>query len=141
MGDALLLGVGEAGQHALDHAEDLRQAERADERAQRAPADVLHGDVGHAAVLEEVEQRDDVRVIERGRQARLADEALRSCGVVAVEVEPLERYLAVERRLPREVHDGHPATGEHPDDLVRADAVSIHRLRATLSDRALARGR
>ena len=71
---------------------------------------------------------------------RLADEALRERGVVAVEVEPLERYLAVERRLAREVHDGHPATGEHPDDLVRADAVTIHRLRATLSDSRTTRG-
>ena len=133
MGDALLLGVGEAGQHALDHAEDLRQPERADERPQRAAADVLHGDVGHTAVLEEVEQRDDVRVIERRCQTGLAHEALRSCGIVAVEVEPFERYVAVERRLPCEVHDGHPATGEHSDDLVRADAVSTHRLKATLS--------
>ena len=37
MGDAVLLGVGEAGEHALDHAEDLRQPEPSDERAQRAP--------------------------------------------------------------------------------------------------------
>ena len=51
-------------------------------------------------MLEEVEQRDDVRVIERRRQPRLADEALRDRGVVALEVQALEHDLAVERRLP-----------------------------------------
>ena len=47
-----------------------------------------------------------------------------SVGVVALEVEALEHDLPVERRLADQVDDGHPAPGEHPDDLVAADALS-----------------
>ena len=66
-------------------------------------------------MLEEVEQRDDVRVVERGGQPRLADEALRERRIVALEVEALQHHLAVEGRLADEIHDRHPAACEHPD--------------------------
>ena len=128
--DALALRVSEPGEHALDDAADLRQLEPAHELAQRAARDVLHRDVGDAVVLEEVEQRDDVRVVERGRQPRLAHEALRERRVAALEIEPLEHDVAVERRLVHEVHDSHPAAGEHPDDLVVADAIRAQRISA-----------
>ena len=59
------------------------------------------------------------------RQARLADEALGERRVVALEVEPLEHDLAVEGRLADEVDDSHPAAGEHPDDLVAADPLTV----------------
>ena len=94
------------------------------ERPQRPAGHVLHRDVGHAVVLEEVEQGYDVRVVELRRQPRLADEALRDRGIVALEVQALEHDLPVERRLTHEEDDGHPAPGEHPDDLVAADALS-----------------
>jgi hypothetical protein len=122
--DAVVLGVPEAGQHALQQQEDLRQRERAGQRAQRPARHVLHRDVGDPVVLEEVEQRHHVRVIELGRQPRLVDEALRDRGIVALEVEALEHDLAVEGRLPHQEDDGHPAPCEHLDDLVAADALS-----------------
>ena len=80
VGDAVALRVREPGEHALEHAEHLRQLERADQRPQRAAGDVLHRDVGHAVVLEEVEQRDDVRVVERGGEPRLATKRCASVG-------------------------------------------------------------
>ena len=64
-------------------------------------------------------------MVERGGQPRLADEALRERRIVALEVEALEHDVAVERRLVHEVHDGHPAAGEHPHDLVGADALTV----------------
>ena len=53
---------------------------------------------GHAVVLEEVEQRDDVRVVERGCKPRLADEALGQRRVVALQIEALQHHLAVQCR-------------------------------------------
>jgi hypothetical protein len=123
VGDALALRVAEPGEHALDHPADLRQLEPADELAQRAARDVLHRDVRDAVVLEEVEQRDDVRVIQRGGEPGLAHEALGQRWVAALEIQSLEDHVAVQRRLAHEVHDGHPAAREHPDDLVVSDAI------------------
>ena len=77
------------GQHALGDAEDLRERQRADERPQRPARDVLHGDVGHAAVLEEVEQRDHVRMVEPSGESGLLDEALGQPRIVALQVERL----------------------------------------------------
>ncbi len=140
MRDPVPLRVHEPGQRALEDTEHLRQLERSDERPQRAARDVLHRDVGNAVVFEEVEQRHDVRVVERRRQPRLAHEALGERGVVALEVEALEDDLAIECRLADQVHDGHPAPGEHPDDLVAADALTAQRNSgATLSGLGLAR--
>ena len=139
MGDRALLGVGEPVEHSLEHTEDLREAQLADQWPQGAPADVLHRDVGDAVVLEEVEQRHHVRVLEAAGQAGLAHEALGERDVVDLEIELLERHLAVERRLAGEVHDGHPATRQDADDLVAPYGVAAHRLGASLRCALVAR--
>ena len=131
MRDAAHLGVTEACQHAFEHAEDLRQRQPADERAQGAARDVLHRDVRDALVLEEVEHGHHVRVVERRRQARLADEPLREQRV-AVEVEPLESYVAVECGLAGQIHHAHPAPRERSNDLIGSDPLRAHGLGATL---------
>ena len=139
MRDAVVLGVAEPGEDALEHAEDLRRPQLADERPQRSARHVLHGHVRHAVLDEEVEQRDDVGMVERSGQPRLADEPAGQRGVVALEVELLQRDDAVERRLAGEVHDRHPAAGERPDDLVAADALAVHRIPGPTLSRPLRR--
>ena len=134
MRDPVGLGVGEPGEHAFERPEDLREREVADEPPQRPAAHVLHRDVRHAAVLEEVEERDDVGVVEPGREPRLAHEALGERRVGGPELEALERDLAVERRLPGEIHDGHPAACEHSHDLVAPDSLP-HGIAASLTPR------
>jgi hypothetical protein len=142
MRDPVRLGVGEAGEDPLEHGEHLRQSEMADEPAQRAAADVLHRDVGDTAVLEEVEQRDDVRVMQPGREPRLAHEAPGERRVGGLELEALERDVAVERRLSGEIHDGHSAACQDSHDLVAAHALlhgtaaSLTPLRTTTQERS-----
>ena len=81
------LRVGEPGEHALEHADDLRQRRACPTSGRSEPrGEVLHRDVRHAVVLEEVEHRDDVRMVERAAEARLVHEALRRRRVVALEV-------------------------------------------------------
>ena len=100
----------EAGEHALEHAGDLRQRHPPDVRPQRAALDVLHRDVRRAVVLEVVVHGDDVRVAQRAGDARLAQEALRERRVGGVErAELLQRDEAVQVGLAREVDDRHAA--------------------------------
>ncbi len=138
--DAVLLRRAEPGQQALEHAADLRERHPPDVRAQRAALDVLHRDVGRPVVLEVVEHRDHVRVDERARQPRLADEALGEArirgGVERREL--LQRDEPIEVELPREVDDRHPAATELADDAVAPDGPDDIRHFATLT---AARGR
>jgi len=122
--DAVRLRVGQPGEQALEHAADLRQRELADVRAQRAALDVLHRDVRRAVVVEVVVDRDDVRVRERARDARLAQEALGERGVRRVEgAQLLERHEAVEVGLAREVDHRHAAATHLAQDLVATDGL------------------
>ena len=55
-----------------------------------------------------------------------------SVGSVALELQALERDLAIKRRLYGEIHDGHPAACQHSHDLVASD-VLFHGTAASLS--------
>jgi hypothetical protein len=124
MHDPVLLGVREPGEQPLEHAGDLGERHLPDVAAQRPALDVLHRDVRRAVVLEVVVDRDDVRMRERPRDARLAQEALGERRVGRVEGgELLERDEAVEVGLPREVHHRHAAAADLPEDLVAADRL------------------
>ena len=128
MDDAVRFRVSEAGEQALEHAADLRQVHPADVRAQRAALDVLHRDVRRAVVLEVVVHGDDVRVRQRTRHARLAQEALGEGGIGGVErAELLERHEPIEVGLAGEVHHRHAAATHLSEDLVAADC--LHYLR------------
>ena len=91
--------------------------------AQGLALDVLHDDVGGraqgGAVLAGVVDRDDGRVVQRGRGLRLAPEADlegRVAGQVAAQ--HLDGDLAAEPQVATAVHLGHAAAAEDPADLV-----------------------
>ena len=131
-----------AGLHvAVDEPERVRRVERggdlADERdralgAQRAllpeqlaqvePVDEAHDEVEHAVVLAHRERRDDVRLVERGGDLRLAQESLAEARVPReLGDQHLERDLAGRRAPPR----GRP----HRSRRARAGARSDTRQR------------
>ena len=124
----------------VEHAADLRQGQRPHVRPQRPSLDVLHRDVRHAVMLEEVEDRDDVRVLERPRKARLAHEAPRERRVGGVEArEFLQGHVPVEISLPGEVHGAHAPAPQLADDPVAPDGP--HHLRHGATLRASGRSR
>ena len=66
-------------------------------------------------------------MVQRTRDPRLADEALRERRVAGQERrELLERNAAPEHRLSGEVHDGHAATPDLPDDPIRTNLLRRH---------------
>jgi hypothetical protein len=78
-----------------------------------------------AFVLAELVDDHDVRVLELGRGARLAQEA----GAVVRAAEPrrhhLERDLALERRVERAVDGAHRAVADLAQDRVASDALRV----------------
>ena len=99
----------------------------AQELLEVAAGDVAHRDVELALVLAGVVDRDDVRMVERGGELRLAQEALSEAPVLGqLRCEQLEGDLAVERKVVGPVDDAHPAAAEQRLDPVaeelRADA-------------------
>ena len=120
--DALRGRLGEAAEHALEHAGDVRERQPADERPQRPALEVLHRDERHAVVLEVLDHRHHARVVERAADARLLQEAIGERGVGGVRgVQLLQRDLAVERGLAGEVDGRHAAAAKLAHDLVAAD--------------------
>ena len=120
--DARRVRVREPGEHALEHAAELGRLEPTHPRAQRTARHVLHGDVTHPVVLEDVEHGDDALVVERAGQPRLADEPADHLGVLALELQQLlQRHEPVELDLAGQVHASHPAPAQLPHDLVPPD--------------------
>ena len=90
-------------------------------------------DVEHAVLVAGVEDRDDVRVVDRGGDHRLAPEALAEARVLGVlGQDQLEGDLALERELLGAVDDAHVAVA---DDLLDA-APGEDRARAGARRRA-----
>ena len=86
---------------------------------------------GVPRVLEVLVHGDDVRVVERPRQPRLAQEPMGELGRARVEpAQLLERDLAVEVGLPREVDDRHAAAADLAQDLIATDCSRAHGHRA-----------
>ena len=126
MHEALLVRIAEPREHALEHAEQLREAQLLrrllEPRAQRPTLEELHDDVRQAVVLEEVMDRDDVRVTQRRHHLRLAREAQHELRVIrAMHPQLLERHVAAESRVPREMHDRHAPSTKLIEDLVASD--------------------
>ena len=84
--------------------------------------DVLHGDEVRAALVAEVEDLRDVRVVQPRRDPGLVQEHLHELLVLGeVRQDPLHHQLlleALEADLARQMDLGHPAHGELPDQLV-----------------------
>ena len=90
-----------------------------DDLAQVGARHEAHGQVEHALELAAAMDRDDVRVLERGRQARLGLEAgdrVRVLGVLGRD--DLQRHGAVQIGVGGLVDDAHPAAIEHALDAV-----------------------
>src|SRR3954463_72095 len=97
----------------------------AHERAQVAALDVAHRDVQGALVLARVVDRDDVRVVDRRRQARLADEALTESRVLGeLRGDELEGDRTVEVELDGPVDDAHAAATGDAGDAVAGEDVA-----------------
>ena len=84
--------------------------------------DVLHDDEAPRTVFQKIEDRDDVRVRQAAHRLHLtahpfAGNLRRGGG----RDEELDRDIAADRAIPREVHDGVPAAAELADDLVSAE--------------------
>jgi len=102
-----------------------RQLASGDQRRERTPRDVFHHEQARRADLFDAEQRDDVGVIERCDGLRLALEAGETLAVVGeVRRQRLDRHLALEARVAREVNLAHPAGAQQAEDLVGSDARS-----------------
>jgi hypothetical protein len=132
--DAAPVAVVERVEHAcgdLQRPLGQQPATGVQQLAQRRAVDVLHDDVGHRAdpgrVLAGVVDRDDGRMVQRGRRLRLTPEP-RLERRVAGEVGPqhLHRDLPAEPQVVRQVDLGHAPAPEHVADLV---AVAEHQRR------------
>ena len=121
----------ERGADLPDDPRRARRVERplaADERAQVVAGDVAHRDVGDPVLLARVVDRDHVRVVDRRRDARLAQEPPpdRLVGHQG-RGDDLQRDDAVERELARAIDDAHPPAPRHGlDPVPRERAARRH---------------
>ena len=89
--------------------------------AERLPFEELHDRVGDPLLLPEIEDRQDVRVRERGDDLGLVPEAVERLRVVGEDVgKDLDRDVPVEFRVPRPEDLSHSTRAETSEDLVRA---------------------
>jgi hypothetical protein len=132
VGGLLLVRVVEAGGGVDDDVDQVLEREpgpglvrRADQPPEVLPPDVLHGEEVGPVVLADVVDLDDVRVVERRREAGLAEEHLDQALVVGVLLEhALERdelLEAVDRDRPGDEQLRHPAGAEAVEELVLAE--------------------
>jgi hypothetical protein len=86
------------------------------------PVDEAHGDEERAVLLAGLVDGDDVRMLERGRHARLALEAPAELRVGReLGHDDLERHAAVEAAVDREVDHAHAAAPDLALDVVGAE--------------------
>ena len=128
---------------AVDEAERVRRVERAcdladeidgalgaeralalEHLAQVEPVDEAHGEVEHPVVLADGEGRHDVRLVERGRDLRLAQEPLAEARVLReVGEQHLERDL-VALGVRGEVHGARRAAADQAGDAIAGNDAS-----------------
>ena len=84
--------------------------------------DEAHRQEGGAVDLAGLVERDDVGVVDRGREVRLALEARPEVGVLRQLVgQQLEGHLAAQLALLGEVDDAHAAAAQDPLDAIRPE--------------------
>ncbi len=106
---------------------ELGRARLAQHVVERAALDELHHEDVAAAlvVLDDVEQRDDVRVADRGGGARFAQHAHAVFGVAReIGHEHLDRDVAIEPLVARAPHLAHRAFAELRDEPIRSDQIA-----------------
>ena len=114
-----------AGQHALQHAGDLRQRQPPHVRPQRAARDVLHRDVRRPPARSTRTRSRCSGGSASRRAATRAGTAPRTPPSPRGSAQLLERDLPVEVGLAREVDDRHPAAADLAQDLVAPDHASL----------------
>ena len=110
------MGGAERARHGRDDVEGALGVERAvllEQVLRVGPVDVPHRDPEDAVFLARLVDRDDVRVVERRCEPRLAREPLAE-GLVLAQLrrEQLERDGAAQREVLRPVDDAHAAVTE-----------------------------
>ena len=98
--------------------------------AQRLAFEQLHHRVDDTAVVADVVQRQDVRMVQRGDRLRFALEALQAIGDVSgVRRKHLDGHFAAQPGVSRPVDFAHAAAADRAENLVRpqpcADAYWI----------------
>jgi hypothetical protein len=87
--------------------------------------DELHGVVGGAADLADVEDRHDVGVVQTRRRPRLTQEPLqRSCPARRADRQHLQGHPFVQRQVYRLVDHPHPAAGDLPLQAIAAERLA-----------------
>ncbi len=93
--------------------------------SQRLPFEILQHQKVDAIVMADVEQRADVRMIERRDRARLAVEAFAQLRVGGERGgEDLDRHRAIEPRIPGAVDLTHAPRADERDDFISAEAYA-----------------
>jgi hypothetical protein len=115
----------EGGGRLGDDARGAARFERtvlADEGTQVRAGDVAHRDEGDAVLLARVVDGDDVGVVERGGDLRLAEEALAGGGVLdELGADDLQRDGALQQQVRRAIDDAHAAATGHCLDTVTGE--------------------
>ncbi len=127
--DAARVSVVERGRdlaHERDHPLGLEADALVDDGGDRLAVDELHRQERQPVLLADVEQRDDARVGECPRDARLLVEALDEGPVLRavardVEADRLDRQRALDERVERLVDGSHRTEAERAGDLVAPD--------------------
>ena len=102
---------------------DLLRCQRAlaQDVAERFTDDELHHERGLSAVLDDVEQRDDARMLDRRNRTRFGLEALARVAA-RVGCEHLQRDAPAQTRVARRVYGAHPTTPDFTfDDVAPCD--------------------
>jgi hypothetical protein len=117
----------------------LKRSVTAQKRAKVGAGDVAHRDVEELPEFARLVDRDDVRMVERRSELRLAEEPLAK-GIVFTQLrrEELQRNLSLQAKIVCAVDDAHPAAPEDALEVVLAEVRSDAVLR---QDRHAARVR
>ena len=122
--DALFVRRREAGGDLPAEVDRLGRGQRPgrEPRRERLAFQELGDEVRRAVVRAEIEDREDVRMIERARRVRLAHEALQPVGVSGEgRGQHFDRDVTIEARVPGPVDLAHAPVAERRDDLVGAE--------------------
>src|SRR5262249_42672108 len=111
-----------------ERASCLERAVATKKRTKVGAGDVAHRDVEQAVELTGLVDRDDVRMLQRRGELRLAEETLAESVVLAeLRCEELQRDLSLQTKIVGAVDDAHPAPTENALQVVlaepRSDAV------------------
>ena len=136
--EPLFVGGVEGARGLLRERDDALGVERPfvrDEPREIRALHVAHREEEHSLGFPCPEDRNDVRMVERGGQLRLAQEALPEALVARVlGREDLQRHRPTEIRVPGAVDRAHAAASEQDVDVIPADFAADERIRTPSSD-------